>query len=83
MSHNCSDIGTSEVDAYMNIRRAQLDPIQTINSDELTALMWFARHRTNPRRQMLGIRDVRFIAVTSSPRYLRKSVFKNQFLLDG
>ena len=48
-----------------------------------TALMWFARHRTKPRQQVFVIRDVRFISVTSSPRYYRKSVFKNQFLLDS
>ena len=38
--------GKIEVDAYINTRRAQVDAIQTINSDELTALMWFQRHRT-------------------------------------
>ena len=37
------------------------------NSDELTALTWFARHRTKLRRQVLVVRDVRFIAVASSP----------------
>ena len=39
VSHNFSDIGTIEVDAYINTRRAQVDAIQTINSDELAALM--------------------------------------------
>ena len=46
-------------------------------------LMWFARHRTKPLRRVLVIRSVKSIAVTSSPRNLRTSVFKNQFLLDG
>ena len=46
VSHNCSDIGTIEADAYINTRRAQLDAIQTINSDEVTALTWFLRRRT-------------------------------------
>ena len=34
MSHNCSDIGTIKIDAYINTQRAQLDAIQTINSDD-------------------------------------------------
>ena len=83
VSHNYSDIGTIEVDARINPRHAQVDAIQTINTDELAALMWFERHRTKLRRQMQRTRVVRSIAGTSSPRYLRKSVFKNQFLLDG
>ena len=44
MSHNYIDIGTVEVDACTSARRAQVDAIQTINSDEVTALMWFAWH---------------------------------------
>ena len=83
MHHNCSDIGTIEVDLYINTLHAQLDAIQTINSDELTALMWFVLHRTKPGRQVLVIRDVRFVAITTSPRHLPTSVLKNQFLLDG
>ena len=42
MSHYYSDIGTIEVDAYINTRRAQVelvDSIQTINSGEIAALM--------------------------------------------
>ena len=31
------------------------------------ALMWFARHRTKPLQQMLVIRSVKSITVTSSP----------------
>ena len=76
VSHNYSDIGTIKVDAYINTRRAQVDAIQTINSDEWAALMWF-------QRQLQRTRGFRTIALASSPRYLRKSVFKNQFLLDG
>ena len=37
MSHYYSDIGTIEVDAYINTRRAQVDATQTINSDELAS----------------------------------------------
>ena len=37
VSHYYSDMGTIEVDAYINTRRAQMDAIQTINSDELAA----------------------------------------------
>ena len=37
MSHYYSDIGTIEVDAYINTRRAQVDSIQTINSGEIAA----------------------------------------------
>ena len=39
MSHYHSDIGMIEVDAYINTGRAQVDSKQTINSDEITALM--------------------------------------------
>ena len=39
MSHYYSDIGTIEVDAYINTRRAQVDSIQTINSDEIAAFL--------------------------------------------
>ena len=46
VSHNYSDIGTIEVDVYINTRHARVDAIQTIKSDELTALTWFQRHRT-------------------------------------
>ena len=46
MSHYYSDIGTIEVDAYINTRRAQVDSIQTINSDEIAALMRVQRHPT-------------------------------------
>ena len=46
MSHYYSDIGTIEVDAYINTRRAQVDSIQTINSDEIAALIRVQRHRT-------------------------------------
>ena len=46
MSHYYSNIGTIEVDAYINTRRAQVDSIQTINSDEIAALMRVQRHRT-------------------------------------
>ena len=46
MSHYHSDIGTIEVDAYINTQRAQVDSIQTINSDEIAALMRVQRHRT-------------------------------------
>ena len=46
VSHNYSDIGTNEVDAYINTRHAQVDAIQTINSDELAALVWFQPHQT-------------------------------------
>ena len=77
-SHNYSDIGTIESVGV----HAILDAKQTINSDELTALMRFQRHLMNPRRQLQRTRDIRFVVRTSSPRYLRKSVFKNQFLLD-
>ena len=45
-SHYYSDIGTTEVDAYINTRRAQVDSIQTTNSDEITALMRVQRHQT-------------------------------------
>ena len=37
MSRYYSDIGTIEVDAYINTRRAQVDSIQTINRDEIAA----------------------------------------------
>ena len=37
MSHYYSDIGTIEVDAYINTRRAQVDSIQIINSGEIAA----------------------------------------------
>ena len=38
MSHYYSgDIGTIEVDAYINTQRAQVDSIQTINSGEIAA----------------------------------------------
>ena len=46
LSHNYSDIGTIEVDAYINTRRAQVDAILTVDSDESTPFMWFQRHRT-------------------------------------
>ena len=46
MSHYYSDIGTIEVDAYINTRHAQVDSIQTINSDGIAALMRVQRHRT-------------------------------------
>ena len=53
---NNNDIGTIEVDAYINTRRAQVDAIQTINSDEIAALMWFQPHRmaiaVHSRRQV-------------------------------
>ena len=48
VSRNNSDIGTIKIDAYINTRHAQADAITAIHSDELTALMWFDRHRTNP-----------------------------------
>ena len=34
-------------------------------------------------RKLQRIRGIKFFVRTSSPRYLRKSMFKNQFLLDG
>ena len=46
MSHYCSDIGMIEVDTYINTQLAQVDSIQTINSDEIAALMRVQRHRT-------------------------------------
>ena len=55
MSHNYSDIGTIKVDTYINTRRAQVDVIQTINSDELGALMQFQASSGNEqhsRRQV-------------------------------
>ena len=69
MSDYHSDIDTIEVDAYINTRRAQVDPIQTINSDELAALMRVQSHRTamaiaaTPWQRTCG---VRFVVVTSS-----------------
>ena len=45
MSHYNSDIGTMEVDAYINTGRAQVDSTQTINSGEIAALMRVQRHR--------------------------------------
>ena len=70
VSHNYSDIGTIEVDAYINARRAQVDAINyKLSTATLTALLWFVGHRTKPRRQVFVIRDFRFIAVTSSHIY--------------
>ena len=83
VSHNYSDIGTIKIDAYINTRRLHAGAITAIHSGELTALMWFEPQRTKPRRQMLFILDIRFIARTSSRQYLRKLVSENQFLLDG
>ena len=77
VSRNYSDIGTIKIDAYINTRRSHPGAITAIHGVELTASIWFERHRTNP------IHGVIFIAVTSSPRYLPKLVFKNQFPLDG
>ena len=37
MTHYYGDIGTIEVDAYINTRRAQVDSIQTTNSGEIAA----------------------------------------------
>ena len=46
LCRNYSDIDTIEVDAYVNTQHAQVDAIQTINSDGLRAVMWFEQHRT-------------------------------------
>ena len=48
--------------------------IQTINSDDVVGAA-----STKPRRQMQRSRDVRLLVMTSSPQYLRTSVFKDQF----
>ena len=89
VSHNYSDIGFIKIYAYITLAGAHnWTQLQMINSGALTVLMWFnfKRHRTKPaltENLFHSIRVVRFIATTQSPRYSRKSVFKNQFLLNG
>ena len=80
MSHCYSDIGTIEVDAYINTRRAQVDSIQTINARRNSGFdvsPAASNGNCNSREGLtLGLertRRVRFVAVISCPRYLRYS----------
>ena len=86
LSQYYSDIGTIEDAAYINTRRTQVDSIQNYQQrlncgyDVSPAA---SNGNCNSREGLERTRRVRFVAVISCPRYLRQSVFKNQFLLDG
>ena len=78
MCHYYSDIGTIEVDAYINTRRARVDSIQTINSGEIAALKRVQWHRT-----AIASRDVMAIAANSPHQICRRDKLSAIFTIVG